>query len=266
MVLKSFQICAIYTPVLIPCLTIRFWLQPCEPYAPGFWLLDECKNQINSWSSFTLTGLSATLYWACICLLFTWALTKLLANDFFVLYQFVLVVASCIRYYLDNLFAQITDPEKRFSTLEMIQNYKRIQLMMRCFNGVNQDYFIPILLFAIGVAYVIPAYAFLTVKGAMSVPQLVIMGSATGQCVICLFVGCGIFGGIFENSSEILSTFRTTIVQLGTRRERKVCEKFVRSLCPIKVMIGTVNYLDKLTPITFFDYFLGILVDLLLLK
>jgi len=266
MILRSYQICAIYTPVLIPCLAVRFWLKPCEPYAPGFWILDECtKNNDKLWNFFTLTGSIATIYWLFFCLLFTWALTKLLANDFFVLYQFVFVIAACIKYYLDNILVHVGNPRKELSNLEMIRVYRRLQLMMRFFNGVNQNYFIPILLFAIGVAYVIPAFAFISLKGEMSIPQFVIMGSAIGQVVICLF-GCGIFGGIYENSSEALHAFRKKNFLLESKKERKICSKFVQSFAPMKVMIGSVNFVDKLTPITLFDYFLGILVDLLLLK
>lgn len=124
-VLKSFQACAIYTPVLVPCLAIRFWLQPCEPYAHGFWLLDQCSH-LNKWNSFTLSGSTATLYWAFICLLFTWAFGNLIANQIFVNYQFVFLIAACIRYYLDNLLAQIQISRKGFSTLEIIQKYKKI--------------------------------------------------------------------------------------------------------------------------------------------
>ncbi len=264
-IMKSFQACAIYTPVLVPCLAMRFWLHPCEPYAPGFWLLDECSH-LEKWNSFTISGSNATLYWAFICLLFTWALSKLIANHFFVNYQFVFLIASCIRYYLDNLLVQIRNPGKRFSTLEMIQYYKKIQLMMCFFNRVNQNYFIPVLLFLIGISYVIPSFAFLTVLSTMSIPQIFIMGSASYQVVICLFVGCGIFGGIYDDSIETLHAFRTANIQLETSKERKLCAKLVRSLCPIKVMIGSVNYIDKLEPITMSDFFLGMLVNLLLLR
>ncbi len=220
MALKSSQLCAIYTPVLIPCLAIRFWLQPCEPYAPGFWILDKCSH-INLWNLFTLEGPYATLYWACCCLLFTWALTKLEANHFFILYQFIFLIASCIQYYLDNLLVHIRNQRKRFSTLEMIQNYKKLQLMMCFFNKLNQDIFIPILLFLIGVSYVIPSFAFLTVKGGMSIPQIFIMISATFQCFICLFVGCGIFRRIHVDSIETIHAFRTINVQLETKKRKK---------------------------------------------
>ncbi len=68
------------------------------------------------------------------------------------------------------------------------------------------------------------------------------------------------------DSIEILHAFRTTNVQLETTKERKVCAKLVRSLVPIKIMIGTVNYVDQLAPITLSDLFLGVLVNLLLLR
>ncbi len=56
LVLKSFQICAIYTPMIIPCLALQYWFQPCKPFAPGFWILDECNAAL--WSTFTLKGLA----------------------------------------------------------------------------------------------------------------------------------------------------------------------------------------------------------------
>ncbi len=138
--------------------------------------------------------------------------------------------------------------------------------MIRFFNGVNQDYFTSVLIFIIGVGCVVSLFAFITVKGAMSIPQFLLLGSAVVQVVICVTFGYGIFGGMYDDSLQILQAFRTTKVNLETRNERKICAKEVNSLCPIKVMIGSVNYIDRLTPITLIDFFLGILANLLLLK
>lgn len=229
------------------------------------WILDEC-SKFHLWNSFVLTGSISKLYWACICVIFTWAMTKLLANHFFVCYQFFFVVASCIRYYLDNLLARVGNRRKSFSTPEMIRIYRQLQLMIRFFNGVNSDVFTSIFIFIIGVACVVSLFAFIAVKSAMSIPQFVILGSAAGQVVICMGFGYGIFGGIDDDSIQTLQAFRTSNACLESRIEQKVCAKLVKALSPLKVMIGSVNYVDKLTPITLIDFFLGILVNLLLLK
>lgn len=54
------------------------------------------------------------------------------------------------------------------------------------------------------------------------------------------------FGGIYDNSVQTLQDFRTTNLKLVTEIERKWFAKSVSSLIPLKVMIGSVNFLTDL--------------------
>lgn len=252
---------------MIPCLAIRYWLYPCLPFSPGFWILETCsKYHTNIFDTFALSGFLELFYWACICSLVAWSVSILLANQFFVSYQLFFVVASCIRYYLNNLLLHIKNQRKQLSTPDLIRLYKKLQLMTCFFNRINQDMFTSVLLFINGLTYVICLFSFLTVKTSMSIPQLVILSSATCQVLITITFGYGIFGGIYNDSVRVLQAFRSKNTHLKARNETKVCVKLVHSLCPLKVMIGSVNYFDRLTPITLIDFFFGILVSLLLLK
>ncbi len=264
--LKIFQVCAIYSPVLMQCVAIRFWLQPCVISAPGFVLLKECsQDHANLWNGYTVSGAVASVYWTCVCLLLTWSITILISNQFFVTYQFFFIMASCLRFYIKNLLAHAQNGSKPFRSLDLIKIYRELELMTRLFNRINQNGFISNIIFLLGVSFVISLFAFITIKDAMPILQFVIMASALVQTYICLLVGYGIFGGLYDDSSQTLKAFKSPNFNLGTRNERKVVTKLIYSLQPLKVMIGSVNFVDKLTPVTLIDFCIQQLVSILLL-
>ncbi len=137
--------------------------------------------------------------------------------------------------------------------------------MTSLFNGMNQDALISIIIFVKGVSFVISLFSFITLKDAMPILEFAIMGTATSQVLIGIAIGYGTFGRIYDDSIQTLKAFKSPKFNLGTRKERKLVTKLIYSLSSLKVMIGPVNFVDKLTPMTLIDFFNGQLVRILLL-
>lgn len=260
LLIKNFQIFAITTPAILPCHATRIWLNPCLPYAPGFAYLQECSTQIESHGNL-LSGPIAKYYWTFSCFLLFWSVKELMANHFFVVNQLYFLVAFCLSYYLNTLLVNTSSTIPNWTLVKL---YRELQLLLCYFNRINQDIFISTLLYFISIGNVIGMFAFITGRTEMSFMQFWIMGSAASQSYLCIIFGYGTFGKIFNDSYKLLKAF--SAVKVSMKEQNKFYRKSVKSLQPLKVMLGSVNFVDQLTPIALIDFFLGILVNLLLLK
>lgn len=265
--LKALQLCGTSSPFYAPCFALHLFIQPCVPFAPGFWILEKCSQQsVGIWTTFRLSGTVANIYWTCCCLLVTWSLRQMIENNFFVVYNITILIAFCLRHYLNQLLVHINVKNSKFGTYGGIKVYRKLQLMILLFNRFHQGLFLPTFLFIVGVSFVIPLFAFITAADTMSVPQIFIFGSAIVQVPLCLAMAFDTFGGIYDDSLNAKQAFHEAIFNLESKFERKIFSKCVRSLSPLRVMIGSVNYFDRLTSMTFVDFCVDILVNLLLLR
>ncbi len=255
LVLKGCQVCGMISIVYTPCLAFHFWLNPCVPFAPGFWFLEECTEYHgNTWSPFTLNRTATNIYMICYGVLMNWSWRQMVVNHFFVSYHITILVAFCLRHYLNNLLAHIKTGSPEYSNIATIRVFRKIQLMIRFYNEFHQDMFISILILMVGFCFVVPVFSFITVLNTMTIPQIIIEGAAIIQVPMCITIAFGTFGGIYDDSCEAIQAFRTANSNLETKTERKVCTKSIRSLGPLKVMIGSFNFFDKLTPMTYVDF------------
>ncbi len=195
-----------------------------------------------------------------------WSVDLLVENHFFVCYHIKILVALCLRYYLNSLLVNIRTGNPRINSVDGIKVYRELQLMIRFFNGFHQDMFISILILMVGACFVVPLFTFITANDAMTIPQFFIFGTAIFQVPMCITIAFGTFGGIYDDSVETIQSLRAANSIVRNKIDRKICAKSVRSLGPLKVMVGSVNFFDKLTPMTFVDFCIDILVNLLLLK
>lgn len=269
-IMLTFQIFAITSPMLPLCYIVRLWATPCVPFAPGFWLLQECTNVscIEPQNMFVFKGLIANLFWFCSCLLILWSVTIILSNYLAITYQFLFLIASCLRYFLDGILSHQKQSTIDTPPFEMIQLYKKLQLMTRLFNVLNGDIFMFVLLILLVVSNIVALYAFVTVKGEMIFPQFVVMTSALMQTVLCIVFGYGIFGTVFGNSMKFIQLLRKIEMQRSCvdSQKRRFILRVFNSLPPLKIMLGSVNYFGRLTSIKIFDLCIEILANLLLLK
>ncbi len=269
--IKAFQALAIIgTPIICTSVTLRHFTQKCLPYSPGFELLEQCAHIIGRAQTFVLGGAIAIIYWFIVCLIFFWSFLKLSGGFFFFVVQCYIVESCCIRYYLRNIWKNLLHPRTNINTLSVIQIYKQLQILVCYFNNIHQNIFAINLLSLVGSCMVIGLYAIITSWSVMTNIQFLVLSAAASRALVGFMLCFGNFGGIYTDSLQFIYVLKnpTKLVrgEMRTSNELKLQRKLAQSIQPLKIRIGSVNYVDKLTPIRFIDFCFGILVNMLLLS
>lgn len=274
--IKCFQISAIFCSLAITvCHVTRLLVQKCLPYAPGFEFLQDCKsvNSKDQYISFYLNSTMSTLYWASINLIYFVTLLKLGGGCMFVLLQLYFVESCCIRFYLKNLLVNISsNRSKQSDTSSIVRLYKQLQLILRFYNQINQDIFVIVVLQLVGLGIIIGLFALISSWSVITNLQCFVLLFVLLQSAFGLMICFGNFAGIYEDSLDFIARLRLPcFIKMSFNCRRDVRQfvknrKVIKSLFPLKVRIGSVNYVDRFTPITFTDLCFGTVVNMLLLK
>ncbi len=267
-----FQFCSTFSPhVMTACQVARCFIQQCVPYAPGFELLENCAEFKNSekYFQFYLHGPFALVYWVTVNFIYFVTFVRLGEGFFFVVVQLYCVQSCCMRYYIRNLLANIASNSNSPSQ-SMVKVYKQLQLILCYYNQVHQDVFVIVILNLVGVCLVIGSFALISSWNVITNMQFFALTASVSQAVFGLMVCFGNFAEIHEDSLIFIGALRTprnsASSYLDTKSQLRQKRKVAKSLYPLKVKIGSVNYVDRLTTITFIDFCFGIVVNMLLLK
>lgn len=269
---KGFQMCAIVTaPIVLICHAFRLWIQPCVPFAPGFWILSKCSHTVDNLYNWGFLGEPyQSIFWTTVCYLIASSGVTFFGCQFLGTIQFCFVVASCIRYYLNNIFANIQLlGTNQLAEMKLAKLYKELQILLCYFNKIHEDIVMSTGLYFMGVTFVIGIFALMTNWETANVFQFIVMTVGASQSFVGIMALFGTLGGIFVDSVKTIGSFNTKRARVewrGNLRQCKVHSKIVKSLKPLKIKIGSVNFVDRLTPVTFIDFCFGILVNMLLLK
>lgn len=267
--IQLFQFSGIVSPPFVTTgFTAFLWFAPCKSYAPGFYFLEECAERLDFSTErkmFLFRGHISKIYWATICSVIYYTLLKPMAACVYFIIQLYFVESCGIRYYLKNIYKNVLNLKTYSAKYNLIQVYKQIQIIVCYYNQIHQNIFTIVLINLIGVCIVIGLFAIITSWSFITVIQLLVLGTITIDSFIAMVICFGNFGRIYGESVKILAAFQLNIA--GTRcckSEFVLQRKLINCLMPTKIMIGSVNYFDKLTPITFLNFCFTLLVDMLL--
>lgn len=272
--IKLLQIsCIASPPVIFTGLVGRFWLQPCNPYVPLFDFLDKCSQYANKYyisNMLNSSGKFSMIYWTGYCLLLYYLVMKPSLGCLFALGQTYFVQSCCIQYYLKTIFENVNRRSSFSDRQRLVKLYKQIQLLVCYYNEIHQDIFTNAVLWFVGLCIVIGLYAIITSFSIIAPLQLLVLGSASSQAVIGFVLCFGNFGAIYDESQNILAGFRTRAIlsQFSSTQltEYRFENKVAKSIQPVKIKLGSVNFVDGMMPITFIDFCFGMLVNMLLIK
>ncbi len=252
------------TPFLLSGHITRLFLEKCLPYAPGFGILEDCLEYTYDKQGVVLTGTYAIVYWAIVCLVVAYLHTT--ANGFLLaLFQLFVVESCCIRFYLKNLLELAMNHSINLTyTTKILKLYKHLQILISYYNQIHQDAFMTAYMCFVGVAIIIPSYALISSWSALGTVQFLILMWIGGEAVFGLIYCFGNFGGIYCDSYELIGALRNPTF-FRDRKRKVLHRRVVNSLKPFKIMIGSVNFIDQLTPFSFIEFCFDRVVDLLLL-
>ncbi len=277
MAIKCFQLSDIFSsPIVAACHSTRCFIQKCLPYSPGFEFLEYCvklKN-LDYGFSFYLNNQFSSVYSLIISLIYFATMVKLGGGFLFVTIQLYFVESCCIRYYLRQLLSNLSKNSNSLKAMPLVNLYKQLQLILRYYNQIHQDIFVVVVLNCTGLCIIIASFAIISSWSIITNVQIFVLSVLALEAVFGLMICFGNFAGIYEDSVKFIATLRlpctiatsyitgTAILNIVRLEYRKI----TKSLYPLKVRIGSVNYADRFTPITFIDFCLGVVVNMLLIK
>ncbi len=255
------------TPSLIifPFLNVfgLHWISPCKPSLIGYWLLPECEqsskdSEINGWNfGFKFVIFSLNL-WARAFLVY------LMPFIFSGVYTFCTL---SFQNYL-KVFTWQASSKNKFDE-ETRKTYRSVQVLA----SIMIDAKLNIILGVVSMCVVIMQAACLA-----SFVKFSRENSSNGAGIlffsamvwVCGWFTMGVLGmqaGVYQESKGGLRKGKgNCLAKNMTTYERKLRQRFLTSCFPIRVGFGSINFVDRLTPLVCIDFANDLTVNLLLLK
>ncbi len=267
--IKTFQLLGVCcNPIICTIHFIRYFIQKCLPYAPGFQLLEQCNPKTNF--GFILNGPIATAYWLLICMIYYWMFLKVGLEFFFCTAQLYFVEGCCFTFYLKNIMKTTQRSSSRWAIFSNIRLYKQLQILIIYYNLIHCDIFVAFMLAITIICIVIGQFAIITSWAVITFVQVAVLACCTLQALFGFVICFGNFGGIYADSSKYLASLRSpvssTLNKVSQAYTLRCQRRRVKALQALKIKLGSVNFVDRFMPVKLLDFCCGVLVNMLLLK
>lgn len=221
-----------------------------------------------SWSNFSIATLIIMLtisYW----LLLDFAGCFMIACV-----EFVFLPCYALKYYLRyikvvimyTIASEVGNSSGFGLPKKRLQVYRELQILSTLYNVIQKDTVMCTFISSIICCIVVCLYCLITLGSGISLPQFIMFSVILADTVMGIIVMFGTFSKVNQKSLNVLEIIKEKVVTMFLKKqERNWLNKFVRSLPPLKVLIGDDNFVDKATPLVLLDFCLGMLVNLLLL-
>jgi len=139
-----------------------------------------------------------------------------------------------------------------------IELYRELQILNRYYNNLQQDVFIYVALFISLTAVIPSAYIVIAFGPMLKVPEFFLFSFAIFNGLVVILLFFTVMANVNSEAVEGIQVVRSKFLPLVLgKRERKWVEAYWHSLRPLKVYIGSTNFVDKATPFmllkVFFD-------------
>jgi len=241
------------------------WFQPCTSETIGSLLLPECKSPsgfVGGWS------ITSNIYLAVLCLLSFWFNIDAFGTYVYYLASLSFTWVNCfciyIRVFNRNVMADSLNPSRVRSPLV----YRELQLLNRFLNCIQQDLLLPLILYFNTIAFVLSMYVLISRGTSLGLPELFMFSQASVNTFVVTLVFFTVSAMVNTESKAAIKYFHSKVVVNvnPAGRGKRWGRKFFMSLPPLKVGLGSVNFVDKLTPITLFNFSFSQIVSLLLVE
>ncbi|CAL8122142.1 unnamed protein product [Orchesella dallaii] len=259
----------IATPVLGISYAVQRWLNPCQSTTFAWTILVECSSERQSEAGWKLKSL---VYLTGISL-FSFGVALYLIGAFaFQGAEFLFVSCYCLISYIKNLSTAL-DNNGKDNIERVLGRYRQIQILEGFFNWIYQDVVTPYTLNIFIMATIISTYVMISMGTQLSIPHVILFSCVLFNSLACIVLEFGAFGLVHVESTKLLRYIKEKLIpdletnckNSSERFKVKVVKKLVVSLCILKVRIGSVNFVEKTTPMAILDFCLGQIVNLLLM-
>jgi hypothetical protein len=240
--------CSIETCIfLFPCvILLLIYFDPCIPPFPKWWL-----GTSSSCSSTAAIESNVN------------SRMKLLVSSMLTFYVLVNLVASAA---LALLYGPLGMMFAFLSHLDYIKNrsqfkrislqplhrriimYRGLQLLVGLFNDCYQWVFFTVLLFIEYFIISVNLFIFVRLHREFSSATSFLLGSITVEGFFCIIILNSLSGKVYQSSCSLLTAWSRNSSSEKSRCPKMWVKRTIRSCQGIKIRIGSVNFIDRLTP------------------
>jgi len=245
--------------------TMQRWFSPCDSATFGYFLFPECSaslgpNQVK-W------GIKSKAALLLNCIITFWCNVDAFGIYVFYLVSISFVMSHCLSMFI-KLFGKKADEILHTGNRRWLHMYKELQLLNCYLNRIQQSVLLPLILYMCIVVFITAVFMLISRGDQLAFPELFLFSVSCIQTFLLIFVYFGFLARVYSYSNRTLGFLRDNVVpRMGKGGGlQKWGRKYVYSLHPLKISLGSVNFVDQLTPINLFNFSLSQIVSLLLLE
>ncbi|CAL8128997.1 unnamed protein product [Orchesella dallaii] len=250
------------SPFIVVGYVLERWMIPCNASTFGYLLLPECEEGFdeteNDWSlqsKLVLLSIVLTTLWMNIDSFGCWALQ---------LEEFTFVQSICFWNYVKVFMIKINSDKN--SSIDNYLVYRQLQIMNKYYNIIQQNVLLTSTLVLVTNGFVVCTYVMLSNGTNVTVLQIFMFLNGGLNCFLVILIQIGAMAKLCGESSRVILDLKKSVGQREmSGRKRKWIKSYLKSLTPLRVALGSTNFIDELTPINLLDFCVEQIVSLLLL-
>ncbi|CAL8092342.1 unnamed protein product [Orchesella dallaii] len=250
------------TPIIVVGYVLERWMIPCNAATSGYLLLSECEEGFdetgNRWSVQSKLGLLLvvlTTLWMNLDSFGCWALQ---------LEDLTFVQSICFWNYVKVFMIRINSDND--SNIDNYLVYRQLQILNRYYNVIQQNVLFTSTLVLVTNGFIVSTYVMLSNGSNVTVLQLFQFLNGGSNCFLVILIQIGAMAKLYGESSMVIQNLKKSVTRRDmSGRKRKWIQRYLKSLTPLRVAVGSVNFIDELTPINLLDFCVSQIVSLLLL-
>jgi len=257
----------VFTAIIFPVVFLYglHWWKPCKVSLIGYWLLSECfENHADQISVGILKGLWNFLVKAMVFIFNHWIWSFGVNTIVFVMGIFQILCTLTLRdYLLVFLGKDLSNISKMYTNCLM---YRIIQILALLTNVILNKTLACLVFASIAIASLGLS---LLVRLEWNHGNLTALAMSLIMVVDSLLALLVLLGGMVDVYLESRNAFQVLMKKLHCnvpRRQRMYLQKFYTSCRPIRINLGSDNFLDALTPLTCLNCAANLTVQILLIS
>ncbi|CAL8098741.1 unnamed protein product [Orchesella dallaii] len=254
-------------PVIIGAYVAQRWFTPCTSATLAWNVLDECFIE-NPFENGFRWSFKSYIYLVVIVILSWWILSDLLAGFAFQAVEVAYLQSACLVGYVKHFKQKLQNIGT--ATPKLILEYQQLQILTIYYNFIQQDVIISLMLTLIICLTIVCSYVLIKLGSGISVSHFLFFSCALVDSLATMVICYGQFGCLHTQSTSVLTIIRSQIIpNVASAKisynDLKLMKKYVESFYPLKVQLGSVNFVEKITPLVSLQFCVEQLVNLLII-
>ncbi|CAL8092348.1 unnamed protein product [Orchesella dallaii] len=250
------------SPIIVVGYVLERWMIPCNAATFGYLLLPECDDGYaetgRRWSLPSKSGLLSLVLvtiWMNMDSFCCWALQ---------LEEFTFVQSICFWNYVKLFMIRINSNND--SNIDNYLVYRQLQILNRYYNIIQQNILLTSTLVLVTNGLIVSAYVMLSNGSNVTILQIIMFLNGGSNCFLVILIQIGAMAKLYGESTRVIQNLKKSVTQGEVSgKKQKWIERYLKSLTPLRVAVGSVNFIDELTPINLLNFCVNQIVSLLLL-